>query len=225
MSVFDSLLSTVWQIARNEEDFLTTFARLTCDKERAEKVLALPQLKDFCVTDGFSGKCESRAEELRLMGDQLHLETASSTADSGDTATKQVLALYTSAIKLAPHGSMCLARSYKGRSQVLLRIGYTDLALEDAKRALGFQLPQQEAIKLLSLSAACYQENCTWDQAEKALQEALDKLRNSELENDVKASMTGEIISQLKTIDRIKQQDKSKVRLNLTGFLWIRMGY
>jgi tetratricopeptide (TPR) repeat protein len=216
MSIFDSLLNKVWQIARNEEDFMKTFARLTCDRERAEKVLALPQLQDFCVTDDFSGKCETRAEELRLRGDKLYLETAASTTDPADATAKQALELYTSAIRLAPQGSMSLARSYKGRSQVLLRIGYTDLALQDAKRALGLKLPQDDSIKLLSLAASCHQQKCAWDQAENALQEALEKLRNSELENNVKAAMTGEIIPQLKTINQSKQQDKIKVGLILS---------
>jgi tetratricopeptide (TPR) repeat protein len=213
MSVFDSLLSTVWQIARNEEDFLTTFSRLTSDRERAEKVLALPQLQDFCVTDGFSGKCEAGAEELRLRGDKLYLETAALATDPATTTAKQALELYNSAIKLAPQGSTGLAQSYKGRSQVLLLTGYADLALRDAKRALGFQLPEEDAIKLLSLSASCYQQKCAWDQARDVLKEALDKLRHSGLENNVKAVMTGDIISQLKAIERSKQDEKIKVRL------------
>ena len=215
MSVFDSLLNTVWQIARTEEDFLTEFAKLSCDVERAEKVLALPQLQDFRVTDGFSGKCETRSEELRLLGDKLYLEataTASASASVTDDA-KRVLQLYTSAIKLAPHGSMCLARSYGGRSQVLLYMGLIDLALEDLQRALKSQLPQQDAIKLLSLAATCHLQNCAWEQAEESLKEALDKLRNSELENNVKAVMTGKITAQLKLIRESKQRDKSKVRL------------
>ncbi|XP_021928622.1 SET and MYND domain-containing protein 4-like isoform X2 [Zootermopsis nevadensis] len=216
MSIFDSLLDKVWQIARNEEDFLTAFARLTCDRERVAMILALPQLQDFCVTDGFSGKCETLAEELRLRGDKLNLETAASTIDPAHATAKQALELYTSAIRVAPQGSMSLARSYKGRVQVLLRTGDTDLALRDVKRALGFQLPPEDAIKLLSLAASCHQHKRAWDQAEKVLQEALDKLRNSELENNVKASMTGEIISQLKTINHEKQQDNLKKKLKKT---------
>jgi tetratricopeptide (TPR) repeat protein len=213
MSTFDSLLSTVWEVARNEEDFLATFAKLTSDRERAEKVLALPQLKDFYVTDGFSGKCETRAEELRLGGDKLYVEIVASTTDQATAGAKKALELYTSAIRVAPQGSISLARSYKGRSQVLLRMGYTDLALEDARRALSFQLPQEDAIKLLSVAAACHQKKCAWDEAENALQKALQELRSSELENNVKAAMTGEISLQLKTINENKQQDKIKVGL------------
>jgi len=210
MSVFDSLLNAVWQIARTEEDFLTEFAKLSCDLERAEKILALPQLQDFRVTDGFSGKCETRSEELRLLGDNLYLEAAASASVTDDA--KRVLQLYTSAIKLAPHGSMCLARSYGGRSQVLLNMGFIDLALEDMKRALKSQLPQQDAIKLLSLVAVCHQQNCAWDQAEESLKEAVEKLRNSELENNIKAAMSGKISAQLKIIKESRQRDKSKVR-------------
>jgi tetratricopeptide (TPR) repeat protein len=211
MSAFESLLNTVWQVARSEEDFLTTFARLRCDRQRAEKILALPQLQDFCVTDYFSGKCETRAEALRLLGDRCYLATAASTSDSADV--KPALQLYTSAIKLAPHGSRSLAHSYYGRSQVLLRLGYTNLALEDAERALRLNLPQQDAIKLLVLIAICHQQNHAWVQAEELLHEALDKLRKSDLENNIKATMTGEIIGQLKTINGSKKEDKSKVRL------------
>lgn len=216
MSVFDSLLNTVWQIARTEEDFLTEFAKLSCDVERAEKILALPQLQDFRVTDGFSGKCETRSEELRLLGDKLYLEATALVSTSVIDDAKRVLQLYTSAIKLAPHGSMCLARSYGGRSQVLLYMGVVDLALEDLKRALKSRLPLQDAIKLLSLAAACHQQNCAWEQAEKSLKEALDKLLNSELENNVKAEMTEKISAQLKIIKESKERDKSKVRLNAT---------
>lgn len=212
MSVFDSLLNAVWQIARTEEDFLTEFAKLSCDLERAQKILAIPQLQDFRVTDGFSGKCETRSEELRLLGDKLYLEATASASVTDDA--KRVLQLYTSAIKLAPHGSMCLARSYGGRSQVLLNMGFIDLALEDLKRALKSQLPQQDTIKLLSLAAACHQQNCAWDQAEESLKEAVEKLRDSELENNVKAAMTGKITAQLKIIKESRQRDKSKVRLN-----------
>jgi tetratricopeptide (TPR) repeat protein len=93
-------------------------------------------------------------------------------------------------------------------------MGFIDLALEDLKRALKSQLPQQDAIKLLSLAAACHQQNCAWDQAEESLKEAVEKLRNSELENNVKAAMTGKITAQLKIIKESKQRDKSKVRLN-----------
>jgi tetratricopeptide (TPR) repeat protein len=209
MSAFDSLLNTVWQVARNEEDFLTTFARLQCDKDRAETILALPQLQDFCVTDDFSGKCETRAEELRLLGDKCYLATTVSTSDPADV--KPALELYTSAIKLAPHGSRSLAQSYYGRSQVLLRLGYTGLALEDAERALRFQLPQQDAIRLLIFTAFCHQQKRAWVQAEEALHEALNKLRNSELENNIKATITGEITAQLKTINESREEDKSKV--------------
>jgi tetratricopeptide (TPR) repeat protein len=212
MSLFDSLLNTVWQVARSEEDFLTDFAKLSCDVERAEKILALPQLQDFCMTDGFSGKCETRSEEQRLLGDELYLEATASASVTDDA--KRVLQLYTSAIKLAPQGTACLARSYGGRSQVLLYMGFIDLALEDVKRALKSQLPQQDAIKLLSLAASCHQQNCAWDQAEETLKEALEKLRNSELENNVKAAVTGKITAQLKMINDSKQRDKSKVRLN-----------
>jgi len=212
MSVFDSLLNTVWQIARTEKDFLTEFAKLSCDLERAQKILAILQLQDFSVTDGFSGKCETRSEELRLLGDKLYLEATASASVTEDA--KRVLQLYTSAIKLAPHGSMCLARSYGGRSQVLLNMGFIDLALEDLKRSLKSQLPQQDTIKLLSLEAACYQRNCAWDQAEESLKEAVEKLRDSDLENNVKAAMTGKITAQLKIIKESRQRDKSKVRLN-----------
>lgn len=212
MSVFDSLLNTVWQIARTEEDFLIEFAKLSCDLERAEKILALPQLQDFRVTDGFSGKCETRSEELGLLGDKLYLDATASASVTDDA--KRVLQIYNSAIKLAPHGNMCLARSYSGRSQVLLHMGFIDLALEDMKRALKSQLPQQDAIKLLSLVAAYHQQNCAWDQAEESLKEALNKLRNSELENNVKAAMTGKITAQLKIIKESRKRDKSKVRLN-----------
>jgi tetratricopeptide (TPR) repeat protein len=213
MSVFDSLLNTVWQVARSEEDFLTEFAKLSCDVERAEKILDLPQLQDFCVTDGFSGKCETRSEELRLLGDKLYLQATASASVTEDA--KRILQLYTSAIKLAPHGSMCLARSYGGRSHVLFYMGFIDLALEDVKRALKSQLPQADAIKLLSLAASCHQTNGTWDKAEESLKEALDKLRNSVLENNVKATITGKIVAQLKAINESKQRDKSKVRLKV----------
>jgi tetratricopeptide (TPR) repeat protein len=210
MFAFDSVLKIVWQVARDEEDFLTTFARLRCDRQRAEKILALPQLRDFSVTTNFSGKCEARAEELRLLGDRCYLATAASTTDSADV--KSALELYNSAIKLAPHGSQSLACSYYGRSQVLLRLGYTTLALKDAERALRFQLPQQDAVRLVVLTAMCHQQNCAWAQAEESLREALDKLRNSDLENNVKATITGEIIAQLKRINESKKEAKSKVR-------------
>jgi tetratricopeptide (TPR) repeat protein len=210
MSAFESLLNIVWQIARSEEDFLTAFASLRCDRQRAQKILALPQLQDFCVTDDFSGKCETRAEALRLLGDRCYLANIASTSDAD---VKPALELYTSAIKLAPHGSQSLGHSYYGRSEVLLRLGYTNLALEDAERALKFKLPQQDAIKLLVLTSICHQQNRAWVQAEESLHEALDKLRNSELENNIKATMTGEIIGQLKTINESKKEDKSKVRL------------
>lgn len=211
MSAFESLLNTIRQVARSDEEFLTTFAKLRCDRQRAEKILAIPQLQDFCVTDDFSGKCETRAEALRLLGDRCYLAATASTSDSADV--KPALELYTSAIKLAPHGSRSLAHSYYGRSQVLLRLGYTSLALEDAERALRLKLPQQDAIKLLVFTAICHQQNRAWVQAEESLHEALDKLRNSELENNIKATMTGDIISQLKTINESKKEDKSKVRL------------
>jgi tetratricopeptide (TPR) repeat protein len=93
-------------------------------------------------------------------------------------------------------------------------MGVIDLALEDLKRALKSQLPPQDAIKLLSLAAACHQQNCAWEQAEKSLKEALDKLRSSEMENNVKAEMTGKITAQLNIIKESKERDKLKVRLN-----------
>jgi tetratricopeptide (TPR) repeat protein len=210
MSTFDSLLSTVWKVARDEKDFLATFAELRCDRQRSQKILTLPQLKDFHVTDNFSGKCETRAEELRLMGDKCYLATTVSTSDSANV--KPALELYTSAIKLAPHESCSLGRSYYGRCQVLLRLGHTSLALEDADRALRLHLPQQDVVKLLVLTATCHQRNCAWAQAEKSLRHALDKLRSSDLENNVKATMAGEIIAQLKTINESKKEEKSKVR-------------
>jgi hypothetical protein len=42
----------------------------------------------------------------------------------------------------------------------------------------------------------------------------VEKLRNSELENNVKAAMTGKITAQLKIIKENRQRDKPKVRLN-----------
>jgi tetratricopeptide (TPR) repeat protein len=211
MSAFDSLLNIVWQVARDEEDFLTTFARLRSDRQRSEMILAIPQVRDFRVTNNFSGKCETRAEELRLLGDRCYLATTASTSESADV--KPALELYTSAIKLAPHGSQSLACSYYGRSKALLRLGNANLALKDAEKALRFQLPQQDAIRLLVVTAMCHQQNCAWTQAEESLREALKKLRNSDLENNVKATITGEIIAQLKTINENKKEDKSKVRL------------
>ncbi|XP_069693150.1 SET and MYND domain-containing protein 4-like isoform X2 [Periplaneta americana] len=209
MSLFDSLLNTVWQIARKEEDFLTTFARLTTDVKRVEKILSLAELKDFRVTDCFSGKYETRAEDLMLLGDRLDLETAEK--------LQQALALYSSAIKLSPSESPSLARSYMGRAHALYRAGYADLAIEDARRALGPQLPQQDTIKLLCLIANCHQVSGKWNLAEDVLQQALETLTNSDIENDIKAALTGNIASQLKQVVQNKQQEKSKKKSKKGG--------
>ncbi|PSN48982.1 hypothetical protein C0J52_03858 [Blattella germanica] len=187
MAVFDALLSKVWQMARQEADFLTTFARLTDDRLRVEKILPLPDLESLQVTDAYSGKCETRAEDLLVLGDVA------------------------AAIRTAPPGTSTLAQSYYARSRNLLQAGNPDLALLDARRALALRLPQQDEIKLLCIVAACQQQRGAAKLAEQSFNEALDKLRKSDLQNDVKATLEGEIVPQLKKISVKKlQQQKAK---------------
>lgn len=186
MSLFDSLVSKVWQVARQDDNFLPEFARLADDTKRVEKILALIEMEAVEVRDNFSGKCETRAEELRVQGNT------------------------NAALRSAPPSSAVLGRIYADRCQSLLQSNNPDLGLKDARRSLELPLSQQDIIRVHCLAASCHHQRGTHKLAEESLNEALNKLKSSDLQNDLKASMTGEIIQQLKKVKQKKQQQKPK---------------
>ncbi|KAJ9595619.1 hypothetical protein L9F63_013195, partial [Diploptera punctata] len=190
MSLFDSLVNKVWELARQDVDFLADFSRLTNDKARVEKILSLQEIRALKVLDNFNSKYEIRAEELRSQG---NINTA---------------------VKYAPASSAVLGLIYIDRCQSLLQSNNTDLALDDARRALEHPISQQDAIRVQSFTAACHHQMGNHKLAENCLNDALNKLKISDLPNELKASMTGEIVEQLRKIKQKRRQQKPKISGN-----------
>lgn len=187
MSLFDDLLASVWKMARQNENFLAEFAKLEDDKKRIEKLLSVPEMRALKLANNFFGKSDDRAEEFRLKGDT------------------------NSAIKSASSSSQVLAHSYADRSRILLQSNKPELALKDAKRALEFALPLEDIVRIHCLTASCHYRIGLKKQAEEILDQALEKIKNSNLQNEIKAVLTKDIVQQLKMIREKKKHQEPKV--------------
>ncbi|KAG8225697.1 hypothetical protein J437_LFUL001730, partial [Ladona fulva] len=199
-SLYDCFYEAIFREIRKSEVQKLLGEKKT-DRERVELLLTLPSAKNLSIPDSFEGKSTLKSD--RLLGEAVENGALSD--------------LYNMAILTAPEFSTAMASGFVARAEALLREGDPVSARLDAERALHLEdlLEPEEFFSAYQTigCALCMSEE--WELAAKYLEEAVQKLRLTKMDNASKAGIVGKLVPLLKKARKSAGEMKSVKEFNL----------
>ncbi|XP_071534895.1 SET and MYND domain-containing protein 4-like [Panulirus ornatus] len=184
------------------DTIMKDFQELKTDLERVQYIAQMNEVQTLCVEENYSRKSEEDASNYEKVYDILIPNEAS--------ASKALEVMKKCVMKTPAQNTTALAVRYMKRGWASLLLEQFDDARTDAKKSLSFHCPEELVWNSFEILGYCSARLHDYKAAESYFLTALENLRKSNITNEVKATVTGRVMTVFKTVKAKKNKKASK---------------